>query len=109
MLFNLSKEGLHHDTQEVTLHPTLFGPRKPAIPTAKSVTIARIASPISTNRIYEPYFLQALQSYFQGQSRLVCKGDIIALPLDTDESRYSWKSTDISDAEQVRIGFDASK
>ncbi|KAI0086687.1 AAA-domain-containing protein [Irpex rosettiformis] len=107
MVFNLSKDNSNQCVQEVTLHPTPFGSRRPAIPTAKSVAIARIGSPISTSRTYEPYFLQALQHYFQGHSRIVRKGDVIALPLDTDASRYSWKQDDKPDADPVKVGFDS--
>ncbi|KAI0693875.1 P-loop containing nucleoside triphosphate hydrolase protein [Cytidiella melzeri] len=106
-IFNLSKDGSRREHQEITLHSTPFGSRRPAIPTARTVTIARIASPMSTNRIFQPYFLQSLQHYFQGQLRLVKQGDIIAIPLDTDEYRRTW-SEDKADAPNVRVGLDYS-
>jgi peroxin-6 len=48
----------------VLLGASPFGSRQPAIPTARSVTVARVASPISTDRTYQPLFLRSLKNYF---------------------------------------------
>lgn len=50
---------------------------------ARSITLARIASPISVQKRYQPLVLSALKEYFQNSSRLLKKGDIIALPICT--------------------------
>ena len=99
---------LINDTTEVTLHATPFGARRPSIPTAKTITIARIASPITTNRVYQAYFLQSLQEYFQDHPRLVKNGDVIVVPLDTDASRSTWKNDEKSESVYIRLGLDAS-
>lgn len=48
------------------------------------MTVARVASPISTNRTYQPLFLRSLKNYFGVQKRLIKKGDLIAIGVDTD-------------------------
>ncbi|KAH8829712.1 AAA-domain-containing protein [Flagelloscypha sp. PMI_526] len=63
----------------LTLVSSPFGSTTPPIPTAKSITIARIASPISTQKRYQSNFLSALKNYFDGFKRLVKSGDILAL------------------------------
>lgn len=50
---------------------------------AKDVTLARIASPISTNRTYQQAFLSGLRSYFENSARIVKQNDVIAVPIDT--------------------------
>lgn len=52
---------------------------------AKTVTIARVASAFSTDRAYQPLFLQALQDYFKRTTRLVKQGDVITVGISTDE------------------------
>lgn len=61
-----------------------FGSRQPVIPTARSVTVARVASPISMDRAYQPLFLLSLKAYFNFTKRLVKQGDLVAIGLDTD-------------------------
>ena len=69
------------------LRPSPFGSRRPTIPVAKTVTIARVASAFSTNRAYQLLFLQALQDYFKQSTRLVKQGDIVAVGINTDDLR----------------------
>ena len=64
-----------------------FGSFAPAIPIARSITIARVASPISTNRQYQQLFTESLKSYFEGTKRLLKQGDLVAISIDTDLSR----------------------
>lgn len=54
------------------------------MPTARTVTVAKIASPYSNDRTYQEFFLQALKAYFMSTKRLLKKGDLIAIPLDTE-------------------------
>lgn len=54
----------------------------PSIPTAKTVTVARVASRISTNRIYQQALLQSLKDYFDRSKRLISQGDLLAVPVD---------------------------
>ncbi|KAG6910884.1 hypothetical protein DXG01_006567 [Tephrocybe rancida] len=73
-----------------TIHicPSPFGSQQPPVPNAKALTIARVASPISTNRIYQPLCLRALKAYFDLTERLVKQGDIVAVSLDTGDVLY---------------------
>ncbi|CAA7270162.1 unnamed protein product [Cyclocybe aegerita] len=72
----------------VHIRPSPFGSLDPPIPTARSITIARVASPISINRQYERLFLDSLKAYFDSGKRLMKQGDLFAVSLDTDQSRW---------------------
>lgn len=68
----------------ISLRASPFGSRQPVIPTARTVTVARVASPISLDRTYQYLFLRSLKSYFGVKKRLVKRGDLIAIGVDTD-------------------------
>ncbi|KAF9268256.1 AAA-domain-containing protein [Marasmius fiardii PR-910] len=84
ILRNLDPENSYGPSR-ISLRPSPFGSGDPTVPTAVSITIARIASPISINRSYQTLFLNALKLHFQGRKRLIKQGDIIAVAIDTDE------------------------
>lgn len=77
------------DAAKVNLRPSPFGSRVPAVPTAKSVTVARIASPLSVHRDYEALCLGSLKDYFGGTRRMVKQGDLIAVTFDTNAVQES--------------------
>ncbi|KAF9475323.1 AAA-domain-containing protein [Pholiota conissans] len=77
----------------IFIRPSPFGAINPAIPTARSVTIARVASPISTNRQYQHLFLNSLKVYLDSTRRLMKQGDLIIVSIDTDFSRISVEDT----------------
>ena len=84
LLFNIIGYPEQNDDKkmhQLMLRPSPFGHRQPAIPTAKSVTIAKIASPFSINKKYQVASLNALKSYFAATKRLVKANDVIALSL----------------------------
>jgi peroxin-6 len=60
----------------------------PVFPTAKSVTVARIASPHSVNRAYQPLFLEGLKQYFQSHRRILKQGDLIAVGICEENVRF---------------------
>ena len=66
------------ENPRIRIYSTPFGSRSPTIPTARTLTIARVASPVSVDRTYQPLSLFALHEYFQSGLRLVKNGDIIA-------------------------------
>ena len=72
----------------IYIRPSPFGSANPPIPVARSVTIARVASPNSINRQYQSLFLNSLRRYFDGGKRLVKQNDIIAVSIDIDSSRW---------------------
>lgn len=90
LLCNIS-EGFDYSTKSFSLLTSPFGSLEPNIPIARSATIARVATPISTDRSYQTLFLLALKRYFEGKKRLVKEGDLIALEIDTD---LSWRIAD---------------
>ena len=77
------------NTAKVNLRPSPFGSRVPAVPTAKSVTVARVASPLSVHRRYEALCLSSLKDYFGGIRRMVKQGDLIAVAFDTNAVQES--------------------
>lgn len=82
------------ETSSLTLpalhvRPSTFGSLDPAIPTARTVTVARIASPLSINRQYQSLFINSLKGYFDSGKRLVKQGDLLAVAIDTNFSRSS--------------------
>lgn len=67
----------------VTIQPSGFGRDLP-IPTARTVTVAKIASPFSIDKTYQEFFLRSLKNYFMFAKRLIRKGDLLAIPLQTE-------------------------
>ncbi|KAG9318351.1 hypothetical protein JVU11DRAFT_441 [Chiua virens] len=82
LLHNLCPRG----ASQIVLRASPYGARDPGVTTAKSITLARVASPFSINRRYEPLFIDALHKYFGSSKRLVKDGDIIPLRIDVDRS-----------------------
>ena len=68
---------------QLQLRASPFGAGPPLIPTAKTATLARIASPESIDRSHQKAFLQSLKRYFAGTKRIVKKGDLIAVGIST--------------------------
>ncbi|TBU46999.1 AAA-domain-containing protein [Dichomitus squalens] len=85
LLHNINPHTAFDRKTAVCLRPSPFGSRRPTIPVAKTVTIARVASAFSTDRTYQVLFLQALQEYFKQSTRLVKQGDVIAVGINTDD------------------------
>ncbi|KAI0043551.1 AAA-domain-containing protein [Auriscalpium vulgare] len=56
-----------------------------SLPTAKAVTIARVASKLSTNRIYQPLVLHGLKAFFEGRRRFIRQGDLLAVNVDVEQ------------------------
>ena len=88
----------------LTVRSTPFGSRSPPLPTARSVTIARVSSPYGSDRLYQPLFLNALKTHFESQVRLVKLGDLIAVGLKLEEAKRIsdelTKAADSSDEER---------
>ncbi|KAJ7067729.1 AAA-domain-containing protein [Mycena belliarum] len=84
LLHNISPASASLTPRTLVFHPSPFGSGYPGIPTARAVTIARIASPVSVDRTYQGSFLRALKKYFNDSKRLVKQGDLIAVAINTD-------------------------
>ncbi|TCD67646.1 peroxisomal assembly protein [Steccherinum ochraceum] len=89
-------------TSRLAFRSSPFGSKKPTLPTAQRITVARIASAASVDRANESAFLRALRTYFHSSTRLVKEGDIIALPIDTNE-KHSVSSGEAEEEESVPI------
>ncbi|KAF9233934.1 hypothetical protein BU15DRAFT_66162 [Melanogaster broomeanus] len=74
------------DHQRIVVRASPFGGRDPALPTARSIELARVASPFSINRRYESLFIDALHSYFGSSKHLVKDGDVIPLCINIDRA-----------------------
>jgi peroxin-6 len=96
--------GLHAVSGEVLLDPTPFGARQPTLPTAKAMTLARIATAEGVDKRYERSWLRGLRRHFtskdgikrqladpeEKEGRLVRRGDVIAVPI--------WRDRPVSDS-----------
>lgn len=71
---------------EISIQPSPFGQRTPPIPTAQSITVARVASPVTTQRKYQQVLLRALRKYFDGKRCLLKKGDLFAVAVDVSNA-----------------------
>jgi len=90
----------------ISVRPSPFGCSNPVIPTAKSITVARVASPTAINKRYQNTYLQHLKTFFDEEKRLVKEGDILFIPLDTDNARWSSGQTDEGgESENVCVFF----
>lgn len=75
-----------HGCRQIVLRVSPYGTRDPGVSTAKSITLARVASPFSVHRRYEPLFIDALHEYFGSSKRLVKSGDVIPLKINIDRA-----------------------
>ena len=101
LLHNVNPTGAFDRKSDVCMRPSPFGSRRPTIPVAKTVTIARVASAFSTVRAYQPLFLDALQRYFKRSTCLVKQGDIIAVGINTDDLLRQPSGLDEDGADEV--------
>lgn len=58
-------------------------PLEGVLPTATSVTIARVALPITLDKTYQQSFFAQLKAYFNDAHRCVRQGDVIPVVIDT--------------------------
>ncbi|KAK0502993.1 AAA-domain-containing protein [Armillaria luteobubalina] len=85
LLHNICGESTPSLTSTIQLRPSPFGTSKPVIPIARSITIARVASPVSVDRTYQNVSVAALQRHFEGTPTLVKAGDIVSVALNTND------------------------
>ena len=91
LLHNILSDGGELGPQipsSIYIRSSPFGFANPPIPVARSVTIARVASPISINRQYQSLFLYSLRRYFDAGKRLLKQNDVIAVSIDINHSRW---------------------
>ncbi|GAA5985229.1 hypothetical protein JCM11641_003639 [Rhodosporidiobolus odoratus] len=69
----------------------------PPLPTAASLTLARLASPHSVNKLYQPLFLEGLKEYFQKRRRVVKEGDVIVVGIEEDRVRFLAEGKEVAE------------
>ncbi|KAI7851770.1 P-loop containing nucleoside triphosphate hydrolase protein [Circinella umbellata] len=75
----------------LTVPPSAAGP-----PVAAEVTIARVASATSMDKALQSPLLEALKNWFEDKDRILCEGDLIAVPLDEEGARLRGREEDDS-------------
>ena len=80
-----------------------FGSRCPPVPIATSITVARIASPVSLDKHAQNAILDSVRLYFDLEKRLLKKGDVISVPFYPN---YGLVSDDIHDNLSVSDDID---
>ncbi|GAA5840290.1 hypothetical protein JCM11251_006686 [Rhodosporidiobolus azoricus] len=88
-------------TPSILLHsaPSVSPTLPPPLPTASSLTLARLASPHSVNKLYQPLFLDGLKEYFSSRRRVVKRGDVIAVAIEEDRVRFFGEGKEGADEE----------
>lgn len=95
LLYNVCGDTWPPYSSLVKIYPSPFGSGPPVVPTARAVTVARIASPVSVDRTYERAFLQALKDHFVGRNTLLKAGDIISVAVNSDQRSTLGEDTDL--------------
>jgi peroxin-6 len=91
---------------DVTVSPTPFGARRPALPTARSMTVARVATAEGVDKRFERAWLAGLRKHFAQRdadgervTRLVRRGDVISVPV--------WADKPLAEGEDIEDNEDA--
>ncbi|WWC91585.1 uncharacterized protein L201_006531 [Kwoniella dendrophila CBS 6074] len=99
-------------TKSIIVQPTSFGARKPTLPIAKTITLARIATSEGVDKRYERSWLKGLKSFFSDKrddknkgkgketefmNKLVKRGDMIPIPVYLSKPLSSEENTDAQD------------
>lgn len=58
------------------------------LPFADSLTIARVAGPLTIDRAYQNLFLDALRTHFEDRRRICRSGDVIAVAIEATKARF---------------------
>lgn len=95
---------LYHNLLGSSASPSIFPSvslrqvsKQKSYPMAKAVTLGRIPSPASTDRVLQGAFFQALKVHFETARRVIRAGDLILLGIDETLARVT--ATDETDNE----------
>ncbi|KAK2809253.1 hypothetical protein FQN49_008634, partial [Arthroderma sp. PD_2] len=69
-----------------------------APPTAKEVTLLKISTPLSVDRVLQPAIFAALKHHFESKRRLVKSGDMIGISIDEGLGKTIFSATKSADA-----------
>ena len=70
-----------------TTHKTSKVSSSRSPPVAKEMTIVRVSTPLSTERALQSGIFASLKHHFENKRRILCQGDLIALPIDVGANR----------------------
>ena len=84
LLYNLGTIPPGSDVRSVSIIASSFGPLPPPLPTAHSVTVARVISSPGPGDPRGASLLGGLQKYFRASLRLVKRGDVLIIPVEID-------------------------
>ena len=68
-------------------------------PVARELKLQKIATPLSTERTLQNTLFAGLKRHFASRTRIVRKGDLIAIPIDVDLGRTLYQPTSTEDLE----------
>lgn len=77
--------------------PKIISSSRP--PVARELKLQKIATPLSTERTLQNALFAGLKSHFANRTRIVRKGDLIAIPIDEDLGRTLYQPTSAEDLE----------
>jgi len=84
LLYNLGTIPPGSDVRSISIVASSFGPLPPPLPTARSVTVARVLSPPGPGDPRGASLLGGLQKYFRASLRLIKRGDVLSIPVEID-------------------------
>ncbi|BEJ11382.1 hypothetical protein CspHIS471_0108040 [Cutaneotrichosporon sp. HIS471] len=100
---------------EVIMQPTPFGARRPTLPVAKSMTLARVATAQGVDKRYERAWLRGLRNHFAGggdepesHQRLVRRGDVISVPVRQGKPLAEGEEPEDEDDDDERVEKDTA-
>ncbi|TLD24691.1 AAA-domain-containing protein [Venturia nashicola] len=70
-------------------------------PLAKEVTLQKLATPLSSDRLLQPSLFAGLKEYFEQQRRLVKSGDMVAIAIDEALGRSVFQGSDDAANDEV--------
>lgn len=66
-------------------------------PIAKEITLLRLATPLSTEKVMQPGILASLKQYFERRRRILRKGDLVGISMDIDVSKILSEGSEVAD------------
>ncbi|KAF2013095.1 AAA-domain-containing protein [Aaosphaeria arxii CBS 175.79] len=66
-------------------------------PLAKEVTLLKLSTPLSSDRVLQPSLFAALKEYFEQKRRIVKTGDLIGISIDETLGRATFQATTTED------------
>ena len=72
-------------------------PASSSPPSAKEITLLKLATPLSTDRQLQPSLFAGLKSHFEARRRIVKEGDLIGISIDEALGRAVFETSSVGD------------